>query len=50
MQIESADAARNVDDILALQGVDAVFLGPNDLAFSMLTKGAIAVFEHRLRR
>jgi 2-keto-3-deoxy-L-rhamnonate aldolase RhmA len=39
VQIESADAARNVDDILALQGVDAVFLGPNDLAFSMLTKG-----------
>jgi 4-hydroxy-2-oxoheptanedioate aldolase len=39
VQIESADAARNVDDLLALEGIDAVFLGPNDLAFSMLTKG-----------
>jgi 4-hydroxy-2-oxoheptanedioate aldolase len=39
VQIESAEAAQNVDEILALPGVDAVFMGPNDLAFSMLTKG-----------
>lgn len=39
VQIESADAARNIDEILALPGVDAVFMGPNDLAFSMLRKG-----------
>jgi 4-hydroxy-2-oxoheptanedioate aldolase len=39
IQIESEDAARNVDEILAVPGVDAIFLGPNDLAFSMLKAG-----------
>jgi 4-hydroxy-2-oxoheptanedioate aldolase len=39
VQIEDAEAARNVDDILALRGIDAVFMGPNDLAFSMLAPG-----------
>lgn len=39
IQIESADAARNVDEILAVPGVDALFMGPNDLAFSMLQPG-----------
>jgi 4-hydroxy-2-oxoheptanedioate aldolase len=39
VQIEDAGAARNIDDILALRGIDAVFMGPNDLAFSMLAPG-----------
>jgi 4-hydroxy-2-oxoheptanedioate aldolase len=39
VQIEDAEAARNIDDILALPGIDAVFMGPNDLAFSMLAPG-----------
>jgi 2-keto-3-deoxy-L-rhamnonate aldolase RhmA len=39
IQIESAEAARNVDEILSIPGIDAVFMGPNDLAFSMLQKG-----------
>ena len=39
IQIESADAALRVDEILAVPGVDAVFMGPNDLAFSMLEPG-----------
>ncbi len=39
IQIESEEAARNADAILAVPGVDAVFLGPNDLAFSMLKPG-----------
>jgi 2-keto-3-deoxy-L-rhamnonate aldolase RhmA len=39
IQIESIDAARNIDDILGLPGVDAIFMGPNDLAFSMLREG-----------
>jgi 2-keto-3-deoxy-L-rhamnonate aldolase RhmA len=39
VQIESIDGARNIDDILALPGVDAIFMGPNDLAFSMLREG-----------
>ena len=39
IQIESADAIRNLEEILALPGVDAVFVGPNDVAFSMLEPG-----------
>ncbi|MFF1574717.1 HpcH/HpaI aldolase/citrate lyase family protein [Leifsonia sp. NPDC058292] len=35
VQIESADAVAAVDDILAVDGVDAVFVGPADLAASM---------------
>jgi 4-hydroxy-2-oxoheptanedioate aldolase len=39
IQIESADAARNAEAIMAVPGIDAVFVGPNDLAFSMLKPG-----------
>jgi 4-hydroxy-2-oxoheptanedioate aldolase len=39
IQIESEDAARNVERILEVPGIDAVFVGPNDLAFSMLKPG-----------
>ncbi|HEV3196260.1 MAG TPA: aldolase/citrate lyase family protein, partial [Bryobacteraceae bacterium] len=39
VQVESEDAARNVDGILSVPGIDAVFMGPNDLAFSMLREG-----------
>ena len=39
IQIESADAIRNLDEILAIDGVDAIFVGPNDVAFSMLNPG-----------
>lgn len=39
VQVENAEAARNVDKILTLPGIDAVFMGPNDLAFSMLREG-----------
>lgn len=39
VQIEDATAARNIDQILAVDGIDAVFMGPNDLAYSMLKKG-----------
>jgi 2-keto-3-deoxy-L-rhamnonate aldolase RhmA len=39
IQIESADAVRDIDGILAVPGIDAVFVGPNDLAFSMLEPG-----------
>ncbi|MBI4299763.1 MAG: hypothetical protein HY677_01405 [Chloroflexi bacterium] len=35
VQIEHIDAVRNVDDILTVEGVDAFFIGPNDLAASM---------------
>jgi 2-keto-3-deoxy-L-rhamnonate aldolase RhmA len=39
IQIESADAVRDIDQILAVPGIDAVFVGPNDLAFSTLKPG-----------
>jgi 4-hydroxy-2-oxoheptanedioate aldolase len=39
IQIESEDAARDVDRIMEVPGIDAVFVGPNDLAFSMLKPG-----------
>ncbi|MFD6053586.1 HpcH/HpaI aldolase/citrate lyase family protein [Agromyces sp. NPDC060279] len=35
VQIESAAAVANVDEILAVDGVDAIFVGPADLAGSM---------------
>jgi len=36
VQIETPEAVSNVDAIAALPGVDALFIGPNDLALSML--------------
>ena len=39
IQLESEEAARNADSILAIPGIDAIFMGPNDLAFSMLRPG-----------
>ena len=39
VQLENEQAARNVDDILSIRGIDAIFMGPNDLAFSMLREG-----------
>jgi 4-hydroxy-2-oxoheptanedioate aldolase len=39
IQVESVEAARNIDDLLAVPGIDAVFMGPNDLAYSMLKPG-----------
>lgn len=35
VQIESAEAVSNVEEILATDGVDAIFVGPSDLAASM---------------
>lgn len=35
VQIESAEGVKNVDEILAVEGVDALFIGPSDLAASM---------------
>lgn len=34
-QVETAEALANLDDILAVDGVDGVFIGPADLAASM---------------
>ncbi len=35
VMIEHAEAVRRADEILAVQGIDAFFIGPNDLAASM---------------
>lgn len=43
VQIESVQAVENVAEILAVDGVDAVFLGPADLAASM---GLLGQQEH----
>lgn len=34
-QIESADALRSLDDIVGVDGIDAIFIGPADLAASL---------------
>jgi 4-hydroxy-2-oxoheptanedioate aldolase len=43
VQIETAEAVENVKDILAVDGVDAIFIGPSDLAASM---GHLGQQEH----
>jgi 4-hydroxy-2-oxoheptanedioate aldolase len=35
VQIEDAQAVRNIDAILAVDGIDVVFIGPSDLSQSM---------------
>ncbi|WP_411734754.1 aldolase/citrate lyase family protein [Paeniglutamicibacter sp.] len=43
VQIESAEAVANVEEIVATQGVDGIFIGPSDLAASM---GVIGQQDH----
>jgi 4-hydroxy-2-oxoheptanedioate aldolase len=43
VQIESSAAVEAVEDILAVDGVDAIFMGPSDLAASM---GLLGQQEH----
>lgn len=42
-QIEHIDAVENIDEILTVPGLDAVFIGPYDLSASM---GLTAQFDH----
>lgn len=42
VQIESRKAVENIESIAAVDGIDMLFIGPNDLAASM---GYVA-FEH----
>ncbi len=42
---ETADAVANIDDILSVPGIDAVFVGPNDLHASL---GAAPAFDSDL--
>jgi 4-hydroxy-2-oxoheptanedioate aldolase len=34
VQVETEESVSNIDEILSVAGVDGVFVGPNDLAFS----------------
>ena len=43
LQIEHIDAVERIDDLLSVDGVDAVFIGPYDLTTSM---GITARFDH----
>jgi len=43
--IETAEAVKNIDDILSVPGIDAVFVGPNDLHASL---GAAPAFDSDL--
>jgi len=43
VQIEHIEAVDNIDEILAVEGIDAVFIGPYDLSASM---GITGQFEH----
>ncbi|MGA2990344.1 MAG: aldolase/citrate lyase family protein [Candidatus Korobacteraceae bacterium] len=39
--IETAEAVSNLDDILSTPGLDAIFIGPNDLAMSLGVSGGL---------
>lgn len=39
VQVESVEAVKNLDEILAVEGIDGVFIGPADLSTSMGYKG-----------
>jgi len=43
IQIESPTGLKNIDALMAVEGIDAAFIGPNDLSHSM---GLTGQFEH----
>lgn len=47
VQIEHIEAVRNAEAILSVEGVDACFIGPNDLAGSMGIKPDMSVSDPR---
>ncbi|KAL6230642.1 hypothetical protein BDW75DRAFT_248533 [Aspergillus navahoensis] len=54
IQIETRDGVENVEEICAVEGVDMVFIGPNDLAMSLLgyvpARGDEPVFVEAVER
>lgn len=44
-QIEHIEAVRNIDDIIAVPGIDAVLVGPYDLSASLKKPGQVADVE-----
>jgi len=43
VQVESPTSVKNIDKLLAIEGIDAAFIGPNDLTQSM---GILGQYEH----
>jgi len=43
VQIETAEAVKNVEEILSVDGIDAFFIGPSDLAASL---GFLGQYQH----
>jgi 4-hydroxy-2-oxoheptanedioate aldolase len=41
LQIEGAEGMRNIDEILAVEGIDTLFIGPYDLSQSLGVPGSI---------
>jgi 4-hydroxy-2-oxoheptanedioate aldolase len=41
LQIEGAEGMRNIDEILAIEGIDTLFIGPYDLSQSLGVPGSI---------
>lgn len=47
LQIEHIDAVNNIDEIAAVEGIDALFIGPSDLSASMGKTGQLDDVEVR---
>lgn len=43
VQVESPTSVKNIEELLAVEGIDAAFIGPNDLTQSM---GILGQYEH----
>ena len=50
IRIETADGLENLDEILAVPGVDAVYIGPNDLGLSLGLGRATYLTSKEMRR
>jgi 2-keto-3-deoxy-L-rhamnonate aldolase RhmA len=48
VQIETREALENIDDILAIPGVDVAFIGPNDLSIALGVPGQLDAPEMRI--
>ncbi len=45
-QIETAEAVNNADEIAAVEGIDALFIGPADLSFDLKAQNSTIPYEY----
>lgn len=45
VQIETGQSVKNIDEIMAVEGIDAFLIGPNDLAYSLTGRRGISTPE-----